>query len=211
MTDKTQEKNLDLWNRVEKTDPTYTTDADLSGRKITSIDAYYQMKNATAEFGAYGSKWGLKNVKLTLEKMGEDNTICLYSADFYYPDGEFPINNAITVMYKTKGSEKYPSYVKIDTDFAKKIETNTITKALSKLGFNADIFIGKFEDPMYVKEVTTEFENEKLEKYMDSLEATKTIKELEKVFLALPARIKINKDIIALKDELKKQHGNSKV
>ena len=42
-------------------------------------------------------------------------------------------------------------------DFAKKVETDTLTKALSKLGFNADIFLGKFDDTKYVEQMKQEF------------------------------------------------------
>jgi hypothetical protein len=46
---------------------------------------------------------------------------------------------------------------KIDDNFAKKLETDTLTKAISKLGFNADIFMGKFDDTRYLAEITKEF------------------------------------------------------
>lgn len=202
-----KENNLKLWNEVEKTDPEYTSEADISGRKVTSIDAYIQIKNATEQFGVYGEKWGLKDTSIEFKEFG-DTTLCIYKATFYAPQIEFPIFNAIKVTYRTRGEQ---GYLKVDEDFAKKIETNTITKALSKLGFNTDVFMGKFEDAMYVKEIQTEFEQEKLEVYFEKLEATTTLKELEKAFLALPPRIKINKDIIALKDELKKQYEDKKL
>lgn len=202
-----ENKNLKFWNSVEKTDPVYASDAEISGRKMTSIDAYYQIKNATEQWGMYGATWGLKNIELSLEKLDDDNTICLYRAVFFYPTGQFEINNSLIVKYKVVSK----GYIKVDSDFAKKIETNTITKALSKLGFNTDVFIGKFEDPMYVKEVQLEFEQEKLEAYMDKLESAEDLKTLQKVFLSLPPRIKINKDIIALKDELKATYENTKL
>ena len=46
---------------------------------------------------------------------------------------------------------------KVDDNFAKKLETDTLTKAISKLGFNADIFMGLFDDVKYLAEVTKEF------------------------------------------------------
>ena len=197
--------NLKLWSAVEKTDPAFTSEADFSGRKVTSIDAYVQIKNATEQFGKYGEKWGLKDTSMEFKQFGE-TTLCVYKATFYYPGGEFPIYNSIKMAYMTRGQGGAGGYLKIDDDFAKKIETNTITKSLTRLGFNTDVFMGKFEDAMYIKEVQVEFEQEKLEEYFDKLENTKTLKDLEKVFVGLPARIKINKDIIALKDELKKQY-----
>ena len=51
------------------------------------------------------------------------------------------------------GYQNKPGYLKIDDEAFKKIETNTVSKALAKLGFNADVFMGKFEDNNYVQEI----------------------------------------------------------
>lgn len=70
----------------------------------------------------------------------------------------------------------------VDADFAKKIETDALTKALSKMGFNADIFMGRFDDTKYVEERKEEFkEKAKLSKegyefYLN----TGTIEQVEK-------------------------------
>jgi hypothetical protein len=48
----------------------------------------------------------------------------------------------------------------VDDNFAKKIETDALTKAISKLGFNADIFMGKFDDVRYVEEMKKEFQEQ---------------------------------------------------
>ena len=57
-------KNLEFWNKVEKTDPKHTKSVSSGGRKLTAINAQQQIKNATNEFGMYGDKWGLENIKL---------------------------------------------------------------------------------------------------------------------------------------------------
>jgi len=71
------------------------------------------------------------------------------TATFKYPGGEFPISNSISLFTDAKRT-------KPDVEFAKKIETNTISKALSKLGFNTDVYMGKFEDNAYVQARYTE-------------------------------------------------------
>lgn len=53
----------------------------------------------------------------------------------------------------TQGYQNKPGYLKVDDEAYKKIETNTVSKALAKLGFNADVFMGKFEDNNYVQEL----------------------------------------------------------
>lgn len=142
--------NLKLWESVEKTDPSYTKKANVKGNQITSIAPQFQIKNATDKFGVYGITWGFKNMEIdyTLKDIG----MVSFKALFYFPNGEFEIINSI-------GLYRDGAMTKIDNDFAKKLETDTLTKALSKLGFNADIFLGKFDDLRYVEEVTQEFAN----------------------------------------------------
>ena len=50
---------------------------------------------------------------------------------------------------------------KKDADCMKKATTDGLTKCLSMMGFNADIFLGKFDDSKYVQQVKAEFEASK--------------------------------------------------
>lgn len=140
--------NLDLWNKVENTNPAYTKKANVKGNKITSISPQYQLLNATEQFGAYGIGWGFKSIELDYALI--DKGLIVFKGVFFYPKGEFPIINSI-------GLYKDNAQTKIDDDFAKKVETDALTKALSKLGFNADIFMGKFDDCRYLAEITAKF------------------------------------------------------
>ena len=141
--------NLDLWHKVEKTNPKYTKQANVGGNKITSIAPQYQIMNVTEQFGSYGKTWGFKNIELDYTLVQEFNLI-VFKAIFFYPDGEFPTINSIKMFMDN-------AKLKIDDNFAKKLETDTLTKAISKLGFNADIFMGKFEDTRYLAEIKKEF------------------------------------------------------
>jgi len=141
--------NLELWNKVEKTNPKYTKQANVGGNKITSIAPQYQIMNVTEQFGSYGKTWGFKNIELDYTLVSEFNLI-IFKAIFFYPDGEFPTINSIKMFMDN-------AKTKIDDNFAKKIETDALTKCISKLGFNADIFMGKFDDTRYLAEVTKEF------------------------------------------------------
>lgn len=159
--------NLDLWNRVEKTDPKHTKQANVKGNKITSIKPQYQIYNATKEWGSYGGKWGFKNIRLGYNL--KEHGLVVFEAIFYYPDGEFEIINTISFWRDN-------AKTKLDDEFAKKVETDTLTKCLSKLGFNADVFMGRFDDLRYVEEVKKEFAKKpKLtpEQYNKTLSANK--------------------------------------
>jgi len=141
--------HLELWHKVEKTNPKYTKQANVGGNKITSIAPQYQIMNVTEQFGSYGKTWGFKNIELDYTLASEFNLI-VFKGTFFYPDGEFPIINSIKMFMDN-------AKTKIDDNFAKKLETDALTKAISKLGFNADIFMGKFDDTRYLAEVTKEF------------------------------------------------------
>jgi len=143
------ENNLELWNKVEKTNPKYTKKANVGGNNITSIAPQYQIMNVTEQFGSYGKTWGFKNMELDYTLVAEFNLI-VFKAIFFYPGGEFPTINSIKMFMDN-------AKTKIDDNFAKKLETDTLTKAISKLGFNADIFMGKFDDTRYLAEITKEF------------------------------------------------------
>ncbi len=45
----------------------------------------------------------------------------------------------------------------MDDECFKKVSTDALTKGLSKLGFNSDIFLGMWDDNRYVNQVTEKF------------------------------------------------------
>jgi len=144
------DNNLRLWDKFCVTDPSKTKHVKYGARGFTSIDSMYQIKIATEEFGLYGEKWGFKNIELDFSL--ENKGLVIFKGIFYYPNGEFPIINSISFLIGKDRS-------KIDDDFAKKVETDALTKSLSKLGFNADVFEGKFDDSKYVEELKNTFED----------------------------------------------------
>lgn len=137
---------LEIWSAVDTTDPQYTTKVNQRGG-FTAIGAQYQLKKATEQFGPFGKGWGVGG---EVFHHYEEDGLFLYTAMLWYKlDGfdkeyKFPINSSI--IYKRNG--------RIDDDFAKKVTTDALTKGLSKLGFNADVFMGKFDDNKYVSALT---------------------------------------------------------
>lgn len=141
--------NRRIWDMVCKTDPKFTTKVSARGG-FTAIDAYWQIEQATALWGPYGSTWGLRGI---IYSYIHSDFLCVVQAKFWYPDGEFEIGNAIRYKEQVKGIDK------VDEDFIKKVETSTISKALSRLGFSADVFEGRFDDNQYVTKMNEEFGN----------------------------------------------------
>ena len=149
LNEKTMSNNLELWNKVEKTNPKYTKKAKISGHEITAIAPQYQIMQVTEQFGVYGQTWGFKNITLDYSLADKFNLV-VFKGVFFFPKGEFEIINSCK-MYMDRNCTM------VDDNFAKKIETDALTKAISKLGFNADIFMGKFDDVRYVEEMKQEF------------------------------------------------------
>jgi hypothetical protein len=194
--------NLKLWSAVEKTNPKYTKKANVKGNNITSIAPQYQIKNVTEQFGIYGEKWGFKSLEFDYT-LTESLGLVILHAVFFFPNGEFPIKNAQSLFMDN-------AKTKVDDNFAKKLETDTLTKAISKLGFNADIFLGSFDDVKYLAEVTKEFaeKSKEIENISDEkfLELIKQPKEtIEKYLLAVEkgTRKATQKQILDLENKLK--------
>jgi len=145
-----ENSNIILWEAVKETNPKFTKPVTQGKRTYTSICSTYQAQIATEKFGLYGKGWGLSKSKFNWE-IFEQSGMVIHEAEFFYTwEGEkttFDLHNAQAIKGKYRdGGEKW------DADFAKKVETNTISKALAKLGFSADIFMGKFEDQDYLEE-----------------------------------------------------------
>ncbi len=183
--------NLSLWNRVQETDPNYTKAANVKGNRITSISPQFQILNVTKEFGIYGMTWGLKDMKYDYTLV-DSHGLVIYVATFFYPNGEFKINNSISLYIDN-------ARTKVDDNFAKKLETDTLTKAISKLGFNADIFMGKFDDQRYLEDVKKKYAPKKtmndnmFNKYLKALEegnSKLTIREAKEDYEFKPSQLK---------------------
>jgi hypothetical protein len=136
---------------ARKTNLEFTSSANVRGNKITAIDPAYQQALAEEVWGLYGSTWGLRNMDVdVIDAPGNPNKFAYMKAIFWYPGGQFPIMNGILTGSYAQG--------KFDPEWPKKLETNTISKALSRLGFNRDVFLGRFDDERYVQALRDEIE-----------------------------------------------------
>ncbi len=165
--------NLKLWKSVEKTPPDMTKDVKFGKRHYTTVDPQWQLRVATALWGPYGHRWGMRNIKYNIVEMKVNDKIVLetrddqnkivqsveQSADFIKysiileADFFYPVGDGETAEFQIINDDKYQA----DDDVLKKIMTNTRSKALSWLGFSADVFLGKFDDTNYVKDLKLQF------------------------------------------------------
>ena len=84
--------------------------------------------------------------------------LAVYTGTLWYIPAEFkkgiPVIKEEPSEFPIHSSIKYHSNGRVDDDFMKKVATDALTKGLSKLGFNADVFMGKFDDNKYVNKLT---------------------------------------------------------
>lgn len=152
--------NLRFWNQVCKTPPEHTKPSDHTGADLTSIKPMYQIKKATEIFGPQGLAWGIDPAsERFLESTYGETCILSYDAVLFFIDedkrGEIPIHASMKIAYKTRNG-----YIRIDEQARKKVVTDAKTKGLSELGFSADVFLGFFNDPVYISERAFEEEIE---------------------------------------------------
>lgn len=147
-------ENLKLWKAVEKTPPDMTKAVKYGKRQYTAIDPQWQLRVATALWGPYGRDWGLRNVNYQIVEVTENDaegrftvTAIILKAEFFYPD------SGKIVAFEILNDDRF----RAGDDTLKKLITNTRSKALSWLGFSADVFLGKFDDTAYVKDLKAKF------------------------------------------------------
>lgn len=137
--------NLRIWDAVSKTNPAHTKKVNQRGG-FTAISAAYQIMAATEQFGPIGIGWGY-----TSETPIIVDTLVLVPVTLWHGDR----SNTFGPMV---GAEEWKDAKgRIDSDAPKKATTDALTKLLSQLGFNADVFLGKFDDNKYVAAVEAEF------------------------------------------------------
>jgi hypothetical protein len=143
--------NLIIWDAVKETDPRFTKKVSFGARQFTSIDAHYQIRRATEYFGPIGQGWKYDCVYST-ETVGG---VCFQFADLtihWKKDHDWhtygPVRGC-NMLVTPKGA--------VDEDAPKKAMTDALTKALSHLGFSADVFTGKFDDNKYLKQLQDKY------------------------------------------------------
>lgn len=133
-----------IWDNVSKTNPANTKKVSQRGG-FTSICAQSQIMEATRAFGPLGEGWGY-TASLPIF---HDNLVFVQVTLWHgVRTNEFgPVT----------GGAEWKVKDRVDSDAAKKATTDAVTKLLSQLGFNADVFLGLFDDSKYVAQMEREF------------------------------------------------------
>lgn len=202
--------NMRIWEQVQTTDTRYTKNAEVGGQKITSLNGTALVMKATEMFGPVGIGWGWKVLEERFDDGHEvfagegDKRICLGREIghtvkiqlWFIQDGqrgEVEQYGCTRYQYKTKYG------MTTDGEAPKKSLTDAIKKALSMLGFSADVFLGMFDDVNYVQQLQAEqaieqaedreaeIEKQKQERLdflkntIDTMQGAQSLQELKKI------------------------------
>ena len=162
------DKNMELWNKVCRTDPEHTKHVNQRGG-FTAIDAMYQIQEATKVFGPVGKGWGWD---FELSYPSNDTVVAI--VELWHTDRTYTV--------KQVGQKSLNNNRGSDEAAVKKAVTDGLTKCLSYLGFNADVFLGMFDDNKYVEESTKIFMEKKkpdeLKEFEEWLNTTENLEDL---------------------------------
>lgn len=221
------EQNMQIWSKVDKTDTRFTKKAKVNGQDITSLSGTAMVMKATELFGPVGIGWGWKIVE---ERFDEGHEIFIGEGDKRACIGReigHTVKIALWFMQEDKRGEieqygctryQYKTSYGMTTDgeAPKKSLTDAIKKALSMLGFSADVFLGLFDDQDYVKALkdeqaietaedkVAEEERQKQERLdyiasvIESLKTAKTPKELKSFHDVAVRRLTLRNDTKAV-------------
>lgn len=134
-----------IWDAVSKTNPAHTKKVNQRGG-FTSICAQSQIMEATRQFGPLGEGWGYD----TGNPFFQDNLV-------FVPVTLWHGTRANSFGPVIGGAEWKSDKGRLDSDAPKKATTDALTKLLSQLGFNADVFLGLYDDNKYVAQMEREF------------------------------------------------------
>ncbi len=126
--------NLAFWNAHRSIPKEAQKAVSYGKRKYTAWDATWAKRECTKLWGPYGETWGLRDI--SVEPIpGANGAVVgmLMSAEFFCPICKpFVIVN--DMAYSPTG------------ETLKKLQTNTLKKALSMHGWAADLYLGEFDD-----------------------------------------------------------------
>ena len=161
--------NLAIWNAVRTPNPEFTKAFSRGGGfKGTATNVVYLISRATELWGPIGGQWGVEVVdeqmlegapivdKKTGSVIGFEKVHTI-RINLRHPSGTVPGIGQTTFV----GTNKHGVFT--DEEAPKKSLTDAVSKAMSWLGFAADIHLGLWDDNKYVNDAKRQFRDEEIE------------------------------------------------
>jgi len=147
--------NMALWKSVQSTNPAAVK--PITGRQYqgTSPNPTYLAAMATARLGPCGKGWGFEVVTEDWKDFPDGTVLHWCRIRFWIesPSQYFDSYGQTKAAYQRAKDQTWV----IDEDAPKKSLTDAMTKAMSQLGFAADIFLGRWDDQKYVAGLREEY------------------------------------------------------
>jgi hypothetical protein len=134
---------MDIWNKLSKSDPKYLKKVSFGSRSFTAIDPQYQVRMMTEQFGPIGEGWGWNNATRFISLANGDTAVVADVTVWHTSPGN--AFGPFTGCRKFFDSEKN----RLAEDAPKMAITDGLTKALSHIGCNADVFLGEMDGNKY--------------------------------------------------------------
>ena len=135
--------NMKHWDNLSKSDPKYLKQVSFGSRSFIAIDPQYQVRMMTEEFGAVGEGWGWHNTTEVVHVSNGDSAVLAHVSVWHgTPANTFgPFTGCRKFFDAAKG--------RMAEDAPKMAVTDGLTKALSHLCCNADVFLGEMDGNKY--------------------------------------------------------------
>ena len=135
--------NLNIWDKLASSDPKYLKKVSFGSRSFTAIDPQYQVRKMTEQFGPVGEGWGWHNTTEIVPVSNGDSAVLAHVTVWHgTPANSFgPFTGCRKFFDAAKG--------RMAEDAPKMAITDGLTKALSHIGCDADIFLGKMDGNKY--------------------------------------------------------------
>lgn len=135
--------NMDIWNNLAPSDPKYLKKISFGARSFTAIDPQYQVMKMTEQFGPVGEGWGWHSTTEVVNVSNGDSAVLAHVTVWHgSPANTF---GAFTGCRKFFDAAKG----RMAEDAPKMAVTDGLTKALSHIGCDADVFLGKMDGNKY--------------------------------------------------------------
>ena len=140
--------NLALWNRHRTPHKDALKEfTKRGGFKGTAIDPMWAIRAATEEWGSMGETWGYEDVREDVRTLSDTWILHTITIRLWYLNRDSCGIYASGSTWLVSPCKKWVDGVQVDSvayddEAPKKSRTDALTKALSWLGFGADIYMG---------------------------------------------------------------------
>ena len=157
--------HMNIWDFAKSVPDQFRKPFSIGSRDLTAIDPMFMFMRATEQWGPIGDGWGFEIVKDAFVNNGgkPEHVLHIMEIKFWYRQRlsedrmtaaemasgaqRFTIGVGCTKVFMGTPSSTHGMWV--DDEFNKKTLTDALTNALSRLGFGADVRMGKFEGGKY--------------------------------------------------------------